>query len=131
MRRLAPLLVLLAACTDPASPTDGGVDAAVAPPSDAGPPPPPPPSTRVTEPLIEHVDPFLGTGGSGYNDLGNAYPGPTRPYGMARPGPDTQEEGGAPGACRKYEAGCGVKGRASRGVAASVNGDSLNPPRGL
>jgi acyl-CoA reductase-like NAD-dependent aldehyde dehydrogenase len=34
-------------------------------------------------------------------------------------------------ACRKYEAGCGVKGRASRGVAASVNGDSLNPPRGL
>ncbi len=97
MRRLVPFAcLLLTACPDPVPPTDAGTDAALAP-IDAGPPPPPPPSSRVALPLIQHVDPFLGTGGSGYNDLGNAYPGPTRPYGMVRPGPDTQEMGGAPG----------------------------------
>ncbi|MCA9609760.1 MAG: hypothetical protein KC619_29380, partial [Myxococcales bacterium] len=98
MRRLVSLAVLLAfACSDPAVVDDGGTDAGAPPMLDAGPPPPPPPSTRAATPLIQHVDPFLGTGGSGYNDLGNAYPGPTRPYGMVRPGPDTQEMGGAPG----------------------------------
>lgn len=97
---LAPLLfvlltfVLFVACDGSSPPADGGTDAALA---DAGPPPPPPPSVRAATPLIQHVDPFLGTGGSGYNDLGNTYPGPTRPYGMVRPGPDTQNEGGAPG----------------------------------
>ncbi len=69
---------------------DAGSDAGAR--EDAG---PPPPSTPASEPLIDYVDPFLGTGGSGYNDLGNCYPGATRPYGMVHPSPDTQEEGGA------------------------------------
>ncbi len=95
MRRLVPLVVLVAlGCDGSVAVPDGGTDAGATDPVDAGPPPPPRPAVR---PLIQHVDPFLGTGGSGYNDLGNAYPGPARPYGMVHPGPDTQEMGGAPG----------------------------------
>ncbi|HJL17375.1 MAG TPA: GH92 family glycosyl hydrolase, partial [Sandaracinaceae bacterium LLY-WYZ-13_1] len=47
------------------------------------------------EPLVDHVDPFLGTGGSGFNDIGSTYPGPARPFGMVHVGPDTESEGGA------------------------------------
>jgi len=92
---LVALSLVVLGCTDPdPDPVDAGPtpDAGMATPEDAG---PPPPSTPASEPLIEHVDPFLGTGGSGYNDLGNCYPGPATPYGMVHPGPDTQAEGGA------------------------------------
>ena len=95
MRRLAPLFLLLAACTAPAVVDDAGTDAGAIP--DSGPPPPPPPSAPAPEPLIGNVDVFLGTGGSGYNDIGSTFPGPQRPFGMIRPGPDTGQEGGAPG----------------------------------
>lgn len=33
---------------------------------------------------VAHVDPFIGTAGTGHT-----YPGPTRPFGMVQPGPDT------------------------------------------
>lgn len=93
MRHLAVIFVALSpmACDGPVMSADAGTDAAIV---DAG---PPPPSRPAAEPLIQWVDPFLGTGGVGYNDLGNAYPGPTRPFGMARPGPDTSTETGTPG----------------------------------
>ena len=96
MRRLfvvLPGLLALLACDGPAADPDASVDAAPVP-VDAG---PLPPSQPAAEPLGQWVDPFLGTGGAGYNDLGNAYPGPTRPFGMVRPGPDTSFGVGAPG----------------------------------
>ncbi len=39
-------------------------------------------------PLVAWVDPFIGTGGEGFS-VGSAFPGPQRPFGMVRPGPDT------------------------------------------
>ncbi len=95
MRR-ALLSLLLLACSGPAGTDDAAVAIDAGPPArpDAG---PPPPSTPASEPLIDHVDPFIGTGGSGANDLASTYPGPLRPFGMIRPGPDTAAEGGAPG----------------------------------
>lgn len=42
----------------------------------------------ASAPLTAWVDPFIGTGGSGYG-VGSAFPGPQRPFGMVRPGPDT------------------------------------------
>ncbi|MGZ3450019.1 MAG: GH92 family glycosyl hydrolase [Polyangiales bacterium] len=42
----------------------------------------------ATAPLIKYVNPFVGTGGVGFG-VGSTFPGPQRPYGMARPGPDT------------------------------------------
>ncbi len=78
----APLVLLLLACSGPSSPADAG-------PPDAG---PPPPSVAAPEPLIDLVDPFLGTGGAGFNDIGSAFPGPQRPFGLVRPGPDTASE---------------------------------------
>lgn len=92
MRRLAAVLVVLFGACSESPGTDAGP-----PVVDAGPPPPPPPSVPAPEPLIGNVDPFIGTGGSGYNDIGSAFPGPQRPFGMVRPSPDTGEEGGAPG----------------------------------
>ncbi|MCB9592452.1 MAG: glycoside hydrolase family 92 protein [Sandaracinaceae bacterium] len=98
MKRALLLCLLLVAC-DGSTPVgdDAGSDAGPTTRPDAGPPPPPPPSAPATEPLIDHVDPFIGTGGSGANDLASTYPGPLRPFGMVRPGPDTSAEGGAPG----------------------------------
>lgn len=85
----AVALLLALGCTSPLDPDagggDGGIDANV----------PVPPSFRAPEPLIDLVDPFLGTGGLGYNDIGSAFPGPQRPFGMVRPGPDTSTEFGA------------------------------------
>ncbi|MDQ3035501.1 MAG: GH92 family glycosyl hydrolase [Myxococcota bacterium] len=75
-----------AATIDP----DAGPDAGLA---DAG---PPPASRPATAPLIQWVDPFIGTGGVGYNDIGSTYPGPAMPFGMIHPGPDTMNETGAP-----------------------------------
>lgn len=37
---------------------------------------------------VECVDPFIGTGGGGFSQ-GNAFPGPSMPWGMVQPGPDT------------------------------------------
>lgn len=67
---------------------------------DAGPPDsavPAPPSAPAPEPYVALVDPFLGTGGLGFNDIGSTFPGPQRPFGMVRPGPDTSGESGSIG----------------------------------
>ncbi|MFW5920512.1 MAG: GH92 family glycosyl hydrolase [Polyangiales bacterium] len=69
---------------------DGGADDGGA---DAG---PPPPARSAEAPLVQWVNPFIGTGGLGFG-TGACYPGPQRPFGMVRPGPDTApEEGSAP-----------------------------------
>lgn len=90
-RTLASLLLasLSLACTEPPAVDDAGApDAHVEPPI--------PPSRAAVTPLIAQVDPFLGTGGLGFNDIGSAYPGPQRPFGLVRPGPDTADSFGAP-----------------------------------
>jgi predicted alpha-1,2-mannosidase len=46
--------------------------------------PPPPQTDRLTS----YVDPFIGTGGHGHT-----YPGPSLPFGMIQPGPDTRLTG--------------------------------------
>jgi predicted alpha-1,2-mannosidase len=46
------------------------------------------PAVDTPAPLVQWVDPLLGTGGSGWG-VGTTYPGPQVPFGMARPGPDT------------------------------------------
>src|SRR6185436_4215385 len=38
--------------------------------------------------LAQYVDPFIGTGGHGHT-----FPGPTLPFGMIQPGPDTRLTG--------------------------------------
>ncbi len=68
--------------TPPTNIIDGGADAAVVTP----------PSTNATAPFIQYVDPFIGTGGLGFG-VGSAFPGPQRPFGVARPGPDTSTNG--------------------------------------
>lgn len=106
MRRASlGLLGLLAACatTPPVDVPDGGSDAALVRDDawaldariDAGPAPDP----RVAAaPLVQWVDPMIGTGGVGYNDVGASFPGPQWPFGMVRPGPETcSSEGIAPG----------------------------------
>jgi predicted alpha-1,2-mannosidase len=45
-------------------------------------------STRQHERLTPYVDPFIGTGGHGHT-----YPGPSMPFGMIQPGPDTRLDG--------------------------------------
>lgn len=104
MRRIAPLtlLGLLAACSTPTAETpDAGDDAATPVDAwmmmpdtgvDAGPPPAP---HAAATPLAQWVDPRIGTGGFGFNDLGNAHPGPQWPFGMIRPGADTCDSTGA------------------------------------
>jgi predicted alpha-1,2-mannosidase len=54
---------------------------------------PPPTGTPAAAPLVQWVDPFIGTGGKGYG-TGSAFPGPQVPFGLARPGPDTALPGG-------------------------------------
>ena len=46
------------------------------------------PATDTPAPLVQWVDPFIGTGGVGWG-VGTTYPGPQVPFGMARVGPDT------------------------------------------
>ena len=102
------LIVALAlsgmACGD----DDGGVDGDAGFTADAGPPPdagpadggtdagPPPPSRPATAPYTAYVDPLIGTGGLGFG-VGSVSPAPQRPFGLARPAPDTSEPDGAPG----------------------------------
>src|SRR5512137_2845062 len=50
-------------------------------------------SSPAAPPLIDSVDPFVGTGGAGFR-IGSVNPGPTVPWGMAKPGPDTSSGGG-------------------------------------
>lgn len=45
---------------------------------------------------LPFVDPMIGTGGVGFS-VGSIAPGPTHPFGLAKPSPDTSERGGAPG----------------------------------
>ena len=92
----ASLALALSACGDDdvaalpdATVADAGVDLGV----DFG---PPPPSRPAALPVRQWVTPSIGTGGAGFS-VGSAYPGPQRPFGMAKPGPDTSEGGGAPG----------------------------------
>lgn len=100
--RLPSLALLLAACGDPsagATATEGGAGATssggegttLAPTT--GPEEPELPGMPAPEPLVRHVDPFIGTGGVGYG-IGSAFPGPQVPFGLARPGPDTTLLGG-------------------------------------
>jgi len=112
--RLLPAALLLAACNDPppASETDSDASSAgttttgtTAPTTTGtdsdgtsmspttGPEEPELPGMFAPEPLIQHVDPFIGTGGAGYG-VGSSYPGPQIPFGLARPGPDTTLAGG-------------------------------------
>ncbi len=97
MRPLTTLSVALAAlaltgCPEPAPGTDAGPPAV-----DAGPPAPPPDPIAAVAPYAAYVDPMIGTGGGGYNDIGSAYPGPARPFGLVHVGPDTaSEDGGSP-----------------------------------
>lgn len=79
------LSVCVVACGGAAS--DVAVDAGV----DAQSPDP----VAASEPYVDHVDPFVGTGGAGYG-VGSAFPGAQVPFGMARPSPDTSIEGRAP-----------------------------------
>lgn len=87
-------LCVVAACGDedvlaPDAAIDAGVDLGV----DLG---PPPPARAAAFPLRQWVDPRIGTGGLGFA-VGNTYPGPQRPFGMVKPGPDTALDGNAPG----------------------------------
>lgn len=83
---------------DGAAPPDADGDAST--PADAGPPDGAPeplaPPIAVTRPLVRWVDPFIGTAGLGYG-VGSTFPGPQRPFGMVRPGPDTTQPDGALG----------------------------------
>jgi len=88
------ITLLLAGCgSSPPAEVDGGRDGGADGGQDAGPPPDPRPAAA---PLRQWVDPFTGTGGIGFNDIGSTYPGPAMPFGMIHPGPDTMAETGAP-----------------------------------
>ena len=91
------LLSLLGCGDDDAGSADAAVpdaaeDATVDEGVDAGPPPEPRAAPR---PYVDHVDPLIGSGGLGFG-IGSASVAPQMPFGMARPGPDTAGEGGAP-----------------------------------
>lgn len=102
LRAVIVMALALAACGDDAgTPGDAGPADARAPDAgtDAGPAADagPEPEPRAAEaPLVQHVDPRIATGGLGFG-VGSAFPGPQRPFGMVRPGPDTTTESGAPG----------------------------------
>lgn len=112
--RLLPAALLLAACTEPPpagdSDSDTGPSGTASTTGTTGPEPTAAPtgtsmsSTTGSEepvlpgmfapaPLIQHVDPFIGTGGEGYG-VGSGFPGPQVPFGLARPSPDTTLVGG-------------------------------------
>ncbi len=54
---------------------------------------PPLAPVRATAPYVRYADPLIGTGGLGFG-TGNAFPGPQRAFGLARPGPDTSNDRG-------------------------------------
>ena len=90
---VAALVLTSAACGDDTAAPDAAVDAGVDLGVDLG---PPPPARAAARPLRQWVDPRIGTGGTGFA-VGSAYPGPQRPFGMVKPGPDTSSGGSAPG----------------------------------
>lgn len=53
-------------------------------------------SQSVTKLPVEYVNPFIGTGGTGYG-VGATFPGATLPFGMVKLSPDTTNKGLAPG----------------------------------
>jgi len=55
---------------------------------------PPPASRPAVAPYSAYVDPFIGTGGVAFRDIGSTHPGPQMPFGMVRPGPDTGDASG-------------------------------------
>ncbi len=88
-----PFALLVAGCSESAeAPRDAAAPDA---PLDATPDvdDAPPATLRATAPLARYVDPLVGTGGEGYG-TGSAFPGPQRPFGLARPGPDTADANG-------------------------------------
>jgi predicted alpha-1,2-mannosidase len=105
--RLASAALFLAACAPPVtnaptagedstgggSGSTGGGPASTGTEPTTGPGEPELPGMPAAEPLVQHVDPFIGTGGVGYG-VGSAFPGPQVPFGLARPGPDTTLAGG-------------------------------------
>ena len=50
------------------------------------------------KPLVDFVDPFIGTDGTGHT-----FPGPSRPFGMVQPGPDNADSGWAFTSGYQYE----------------------------
>ena len=100
MKRPWLLPAALVACTEsaPVAP-DATVDAPPDVAPDAKPDAPPEaavilPPVRAEAPLRRYVDPLIGAGGIAFG-TGSAFPGPQRPFGMARPGPDTADAQGA------------------------------------
>jgi hypothetical protein len=98
MRRVFPVFLApcLLACSSggdpepvPSAPPDDGIESCWVAPADEG-----AASVAATAPLTRYVDPFIGTGGLGFG-VGSAFPGPQRPFGMVRPGPDTMNAKGA------------------------------------
>ena len=61
-----------------------------------GPPESPAPPELWQPPLVQYVDPFIGSGGAGFG-VGSAFPGATAPFGLVRLGPDSSGPSGAPG----------------------------------
>lgn len=55
---------------------------------------PPPEARPAVAPYSAYVDPFIGTGGIAFRDIGSTHPGPQMPFGMVRPGPDTGDANG-------------------------------------
>lgn len=124
MRRIEVLWFLaIAACSQPATPAASPADAATAEPDAAGTDAAAPeagtsadgapgdaadaaPDAGDTEeaPLARAVDPLIGTSFGGGN-IGSAYPAATRPWGLCKVGPDTQNAGGANGTlhCGGYQ----------------------------
>lgn len=93
--RVLSLSLLIAGCNTPPAPIDASaIDASAladTPAFDAAPPPSPRPAVA---PFSAYVDPFIGTGGVAFRDIGSTHPGPQMPFGMVRPGPDTADENG-------------------------------------
>ncbi len=75
-------------CSD--STASEGTSDGTSPPADAG--TVEPPEELLSGPLVDFVDPFIGTGGAAFG-AGAAYPGPAMPFGMIHPGPDTGTNG--------------------------------------
>ncbi len=92
---LTGVAVVAGGCDGGAGSPDAGTADGASPEAgvDAG---PPPPAHAAATPLTMWVSPLIGTGGLGYG-VGSAFPGAQRPFGMARPGPDTTDASGAPG----------------------------------
>lgn len=77
-----------AGCASPGAADDDVADDDTTPDDNSG--------TGFQGRAVDRVDPFVGTGGMGFG-VGSAFPGPSAPFGMVRPGPDSSSDFGAPG----------------------------------